>query len=215
MVMSLCALRGVDAQRSRYVGTYGGDGAYRFFRASAYNSKSRTAMDWACPICAFFESDAWFAPLLFVWASRDFMFAAVQFGVALADASDMVDRPATPYLILRYLREILQLADICMAAAEARRLRRHSFRHFLANVIRICKFPMSDAFQGGRWKEQHCMPLRYAEEVKMVTAVDLIVRVIRACEDAMAEHPIGDWPLFGGWENFLQRLMRDMNHNDN
>ena len=207
MVMSLCALRGVDAQRSRYVGAYGGDGAYRFFRASAYNSKSRTAMDWACPICAFGDSDAWFDPLLFVWSSRDFMFAAVQFGVSLAAASDMVDRPATPYLMLRYLREILQLADICMAVAEARRLRRHSFRHFLANVIRICKFPMGDAFQGGRWKEQACMPLRYAQEVQMVTAVDLIVRVIRSCEDAMTAHPIESWPLFGGWENFLQHRL--------
>ena len=205
MVMSLCALRGIDAQRSRYVGEYGGGGEYRFFRASAYNSKSRTAMDWACPICAFDGSDAWFEPLRFVWAGRDFMFAAVQFGVALANASAMVDRPATPYLMLRYLREILMLADICMALAEARRLRRHSFRHFLANVIRVCKFPMGDAFQGGRWKEQGCMPLRYAQEVQMVTAVDLIVRVIRTCEDAMKAYPIGTWPLFGGWENFLQQ----------
>ena len=209
MVMSLCALRGVDAQRSRYVQQCG-TGGHRFFIASAYNSKSRTAMDWACPICTFFKSDSWFAPLRFVWGSRDFMFAAVRFGVALADASELLDRQASPYLMLRYLREILMLADICMALEEARRLRRHSFRHFLANVIRIRKFPMCDAFQGGRWKEQGCMPLRYAQEVQMVTAVDLILRVISECEAAMKRQDIGDWPLFGGWENFLQQRLGEV-----
>ena len=47
------------------------------------------------------------------------------------------------------------------------------------------------------------MPLRYSSEVQMVTAVDLIVRVSLACEQAMQKFPVDAWPLFGGWENFL------------
>ena len=58
-VMSLCDLRGIDAQRSSFDGIYGGSGnAYQYFCGIAYNSKSRTSMPWACPIRTFGGSDA-------------------------------------------------------------------------------------------------------------------------------------------------------------
>ena len=47
------------------------------------------------------------------------------------------------------------------------------------------------------------MPLRYSQETQLVTAVDLIVRVLDECERAFTAVPIAQWPLFGGWENFL------------
>ena len=87
--------------------------------------------------------------------------------------------------------------------SEAKRIRRHSFRHWLANAMRILKFDMADMHQGGRWKEGSSMPLRYAQEVKFVVHVDIISRVARACEAALSRVREQDWPLFGGWENLL------------
>ena len=44
LVMSLCALRGIDTQRSVFDGEQGGSSRYRFFTACAFNSKRRTSM---------------------------------------------------------------------------------------------------------------------------------------------------------------------------
>ena len=134
----------------------------------AWDSKSKTAMPWACPLITFGKSDKWLFCLLLVWGDSDFMFPSSQRGAKLANLSEMGKSPASAYCILKYLREILQLPSIAMSADEAKRLRRHSFRHWIANLLRILRKPLSDAYQGGRWKEHNCMPLRYAEETKFL-----------------------------------------------
>ena len=121
-------------------------------------------MPWACPLITFGKSDKWLFCLLLVWGDSDFMFPSSQRGAKLANLSEMGKSPASAYCILKYLREILQLPSIAMSADEAKRLRRHSFRHWIASLLHILRKPLSDAYQGGRWKEHNCMPLRYAEE---------------------------------------------------
>jgi len=203
LVMCVCALRGIDAQRSSFDGEHGAGSSYKFFSACAYNSKRRTSMPWACPVFIFGASRAWYDALRFVWGSRDFMFPAIARGASLASASGVLNSPASAYLIVRYLREILRLPSLSMSVEDASKLRRHSFRHWIANMMRVLKFAWSDFFQGGRWKESHIMPLRYAQEVQFVASVDIIVRVLQACETAMSQQPVDSWPLFGGWERFL------------
>lgn len=203
LVMSVCALRGIDAQRSKFDSEHGGGSSYRFFSAFAFNSKNRTCMPWACPIVIFGVSELWYAALRAVWKSRDFMFPAVARGASLADVQEVLQCPASAYLILRYLREILQLPSLSISGEDAARLRRHSFRHWIANMMRVLKFSWSESFQGGRWKESSVMPLRYAQEVQFVASVDIIVRVIQACEAVLRDQPLDSWPLFGGWERFL------------
>ena len=44
------------------------------------------------------------------------------------------------------------------------------------------------------------MPLRYAQEVKFLTHIRIIRKVLTKCEEAMQRVPIEKWPLFGGWE---------------
>ena len=56
--------------------------------------------------------------------------------------------------------------------------------------MRIMKSDPPDQFQGGRWKEQHVMPLRYALETKFVVMIDIIVRVTQACVAAMQRVPL-------------------------
>ena len=203
LVMCLAALRGIDAQRSSFDSECGGGSSYSFFTAVAFNSKRRVCMPWACPIIVFGASSEWYTQLRKVWGSRDFMFPAVSRGTSLAAASCVLNTMASSFLIIRYLREILSLPSLAMSASDAERMRRHSFRHWIANLMRVLKFQWSDLFTGGRWKEQSVMPLRYSQEVQFVASVDLIVRVIQACEKAISEFPLESWPIYGGWERFL------------
>ena len=75
------------------------------------------------------------------------------------------------------------LPSVSLPPAEAKLMRRHSMRHWIANAVRILRFPLSDAFMGGRWKEMAVMPLRYSQETKFVAVVDVIKRVLGKCED--------------------------------
>ena len=201
MVMMLAALRGVDAQRSKfhYASSDGVEAAVKYFSAVAWDSKRKECMPWACPQFVF-GSDAWFEPLMFVWGDHDYLFASSVRGASLRDASELVDRPATPYMIVKYLRELLKLPSISMSEADANRMRRHSFRHWIANCTRVLGFSLSDSFQGGRWKEQGVMPLRYAQEVKFLVHIRIIRKVLSKCEEALRRVPVDNWPVFGGWE---------------
>ena len=203
LVMCLAALRGIDAQRSVFDAEFRSPSGYDFFTAVAWDSKGKSSMPWACPIKVFDASTDWYDALRFVWGDRDYLFASVGRGVSLSVSQQMATGRASAYLILRYLREIVVLPPLAMSPADAARLRRHSFRHFLANCIRLLKFPLPDAFQGGRWKDHHIMPLRYALEAKFIVMVDIIVRVIQACQEALARVPFSQWPAFGGWEHLL------------
>ena len=184
LVMCLAALRGIDAQRSSFDGEHATGSGYAFFSAVAWNSKGKVSMPWACPMRVFDDSTDWYEALRFVWREFDFLFPSVAPGTPLASAAGFTDRPATPYMVLRYLREIVCLYGF-MSAEEAARLRRHSFRHFVPNCVRLLKFDLPDSFQSGRWKDHHIMPLRYAGEVKFMAMVDIIVRVIAACAEAL------------------------------
>ena len=165
LVMCLCGLRSIDAQRSSFDVRVGDTGnGWGYFSAVAWDSKSKTAMPWACPLITFGKSDKWLFCLLLVWGDSDFMFPSSQRGAKLANLSEMGKSPASAYCILKYLREILQLPSIAMSADEAKRLRRHSFRHWIANLLRILRKPLSDAYQGGRWKDRfglspRCVPI--------------------------------------------------------
>ena len=204
LVMCLAALRGIDAQRSVFDAEFNSPSGYDFFTAVAWDSKGKSSMPWACPIKIFDASTDWYEALRFVWGDRDYLFASVVRGVSLSGSKQMATGRASAYLILRFLREIVMLPPLSMSAADAARLRRHSFRHFLANCIRLLKFPLPDAFQGGRWKDHHVMPLRYALEAKFIVMVDIIVRVVQACREALERVPFAQWPAFGGWEHLLQ-----------
>jgi hypothetical protein len=138
-----------------------------------------------------------------VWGSHDFMVPGIARGKKLAEVDRLTDSPASAAIMLRYLREILQLPSLSLPAEQACRLRRHSFRHWIANCIRVLKFPPSDAFQGGRWKESGIMPLRYAQEVQMLMATDIITRVVDECRKRIRESGIAEWPVFGGWERLM------------
>ena len=105
--------------------------------------------------------------LRFVWGDRDYLFASVVRRVSLSGSQQMSAGRASAYLILRFLREIVMLPPLSISVADAARLQRHSFRHFLADCIRVLEFSLPDAFQGGRWKDHHTMPLRYPLETKI------------------------------------------------
>ena len=204
LVMCVAALRGIDAMRSRFDVMHDSpSNGWSFFTAVAWNSKSKGQMPWACPLVLFGSSSSWFDCLREFWGDNDFMFPGLARGASLAGSGGMLDFPASAYMILKYLREILMLPSLSLSEDEARRLRRHSFRHWIANLIRILKFPPSDAFQGGRWKEHAVMPLRYAQETQFLAQVDIIVRVVQACEAAIKRVGELNWPVFGGWELFL------------
>ena len=139
-----------------------------------------------------------------MWGDNDFMFPAVPRGAKLGSNPVFADARASDYFVSKYLREILTLPSVSLSKGDAAMVRRHSMRHWIANAIRILKFPISDAFTGGRWQEMKVMPLRYSQETMFVTAVDLIRRVLAKCEEALAKVPIQRWPVFGGWELLME-----------
>jgi hypothetical protein len=71
-------------------------------------------------------------------------------------------------------------------------------------LIRILCKPMADAFQGGRWKEHNCMPLRFAEETKFLAQIWMIADVCADCEAALGRVGVDNWPGFGGWDLLMQ-----------
>ena len=203
LVMCLAALRGIDAQRSVFDSRVDSGRGYAFFTAVAWDSKGKTSMPWACPLQIFDSSQDWYDALRQVWGDRDYLFASVERGASLAASSQMSQGRASAYLVLRYLREIVVLPPLSMNAADAKRLRRHSFRHFLPNCVRLLKFSLPEAFQAGRWKDHNVMPLRYALEVKFTTMVEIIVKVVQRCAEALERVTFAQWPAFGGWEHLL------------
>ena len=205
LIKCLCGLRSIDAQRSSFDKMTADSGnGWRHFSAVAWDSKSKTSMPWACPLITFGSSSDWFEPLRSVWGENDFMFPSSPKGAKLAGMSSMVNSPASAYMVLKYLREILMLPSLSLSATDAARLRRHSFRHWIANLLRILRKPPSDIFQGGRWKEHGCMPLRYAEETKFLSQIRIIADVCKDCEAALEKVGVKNWPVFGGWELLME-----------
>ena len=198
----LAALRGVDSQRSSFDGRHSLSADYDFISSIAWDSKRKEPMPWAVPLSIFGGGPCWAEPALGLWGSRDYMFPTLPRGLALADAgiSSFLDVPATPYTVLKYLRELAVFPHIGMSAEEAARARRHSFRHYLANVLQMGKFSYEDKFRGGRWRDLSVMPLRYAQETKFLAAVELVCRAMDFVAAAVVRVPISKWPFYGGWE---------------
>ena len=125
-VKALVALRGIDSQRSSFKEEHG-----VFFVACAWDSKKKRAMVWACPK-TFLGYDV-FSILRMFWHG-DYMFPAVtgKRGCSLAASVGFADKMASAYVVLRHFREIA--ATIGMPDEAAKVVRRHSWRHFGANV---------------------------------------------------------------------------------
>ena len=70
VVMALAALRGIDAQRSRFDADHG-----HYFSSVAWDSKKKRPMPWACPKKAFgFDI---YTALMAGWQARDYLFVVV------------------------------------------------------------------------------------------------------------------------------------------
>ena len=131
-VKALVALRGIDSQRSSFKEVHG-----VFFVACAWDSKKKRAMVWACPK-TFLGYDL--CGVLRLFWSGDYMFPVVvgKRGCSLADSTGFGDKMASACVVLRHFREIAE--SIGMPREAAKVIRRHSWRHFGANVTRVAEF---------------------------------------------------------------------------
>jgi hypothetical protein len=192
-VKALVALRGIDAQRSSFkeMGSV-------FFVACAWNSKKKRAMVWACPKT--FLGYAVYDILGLFWRG-DYMFPAVtgKRGCSLANSAGFADKMASAYVVLRHFREIA--AAIGMPVEAARVIRRHSWRHFGANVTRVAEFTEAKKAQVGRWGSLEVMPVRYAQEVENVAMMGIILEIEQVLKEALQRVPLAKWPWLAGWEN--------------
>ena len=192
-VMALAALRGIDAQRSslKHVGRI-------FFSSVAWNSKKKRAMVWSCPN-TFLGYDV-IKHLQPFWGG-DFLFPKVEGkrGCSLSEATGISTRMASAAIILRHFRELASSAG--MPAEVAKLIRRHSWRHFAANVARVAEFSDADKHQVGRWGNLENMPTRYAQEVEEVAMMAIILRVESVVKEALTRVPSREWPWLAGWEN--------------
>ena len=188
VVMALAALRGIDAQRSRFTADH-----IHYFSAVAWNSKKKRPMPWACPKVAFgFDI---YEALRAGWQGRDYLFVVVAGtrGCNLDQATGFGDSMASAYVILRHYRFLMDFGKV--PAEVSQRVRRHSFRHFPANVARVCHFSDTKKSQTGRWADLSVMPIRYAQDVEFLTMVDIIMEVVEEVAKAFRERPVEEWPL--------------------
>ena len=192
-VKALAALRGIDSQRSSFKEEHG-----VFFVACAWDSKKKRAMVWACPK-TFLGYDV-FSILSLFWHG-DYMFPAVtgKRGCSLADSVGFAHTMASAYVVLRHFREIA--AAIGMPDEVAKVVRRHSWRHFGANVTRVAEFSDAKKSQVGRWGSLEVMPVRYAQEVENVAMMGIILEMEQVVKAALQRVPLQKWPWLAGWEH--------------
>ena len=192
-VKALVALRGIDSQRSSFKEEHG-----VFFVACAWDSKKKRAMVWACPK-TFLGYDV-FSILRMFWHG-DYMFPAVtgKRGCSLEASVGFADKMASAYVVLRHFREIA--ATIGMPDEAAKVVRRHSWRHFGANVTRVAEFSDAKKSQVGRWGSLEVMPVRYAQEVENVAMMGIILEIEQVLEAALQRVPLKKWPWLAGWEH--------------
>jgi hypothetical protein len=190
---ALVALRGIDAQRSSFKET-----CDVFFVGCAWDSKKKRAMVWACPK-TFLGYDV-YGVLSMFWKG-DYMFPAVtgKRGCSLEESTGFADKMASAYVVLRHFREIA--AAIGMPVEAAKVIRRHSWRHFAANVTRVAEFTEAKKSQVGRWGSLEVMPVRYAQEVENVAMMGIILEVEQVLKEALQRVPLKKWPWLAGWEH--------------
>ena len=168
VVMAFAALRGIDAQRSTFSAEHGS-----FFSAIAWNSKKKRPMPWACLSCVFGVNIL--HQLVAGWRGRDYIFPVLdgKHGCSLSDATGFGKSMASACVVLRHFQFLMALAGVPESVAKL--IRRHSFRHFPANVSRVAEFSDAKKRQVGRWADLEYMPSRYAQEVEFVAMVAIRV----------------------------------------
>jgi hypothetical protein len=131
----------------------------------------------------------------------DYMFPAVtgKRGCSLEASTGFADKMASAYVVLRHFREIA--AAIGMPVEAAKVIRRHSWRHFAANVTRVAEFTEAKKSQVGRWGSLEVMPVRYAQEVENVAMMGIILEVEQVLKEALQRVPLKKWPWLAGWEH--------------
>ena len=129
------------------------------------------------------------------------MFPAVtgKRGCSLAESVGFAGKMASAFVVLRHFREIA--AAIGMPDEVARVVRRHSWRHFGANVTRVAEFPDAKKSQVGRWGSIEVMPVRYAQEVENVAMMGIILEIEQVLKAALQRVPLKKWPWLAGWEH--------------
>ena len=120
-------------------------------------------------------------------------------GCSLAESTGFGDKMASAQVVLRHFREIA--SSIGMPGEAAMVIRRHSWRHFGANVTRVAEFSDSKKSQVGRWGSLEVMPVRYAQEVEEVAMMGIILEIERVLEEALRRVPLREWPWLTGWEH--------------
>ena len=100
---------------------------------------------------------------------------------------------------MRHFREIA--AAIGMPAEAAKVIRRHSWRHFGANITRVAEFSEAKKSQVGRWGSIEIMPVRYAQEVENVAMMGIILDIEKVLAAALRRVPLKKWPWLAGWEH--------------
>ena len=151
-----------------------------------------------------------FSPLREGWQERDYIFVGLQGprGCNVDDATGFAHTMASAVVILRHFRRVMHILGADQAVAEL--IRRHSFRHWIANITRVADFSPAKKSQAGRWADLGCMPTRYAQEVEFVTMVDIIMEAVECVDRAVERLPIHAWPWLGGWEQLSPRVeLRD------
>ena len=199
VVKALAALRGIDAQRSSLKRRNA-----LFFVACAWNSKKKRAMVWACPN-SFMGHDI-IGNLSPYW-KHDYLFPRVtgRRGCSLADSTGFGDSMAPAAKVLELFRGLGE--SVGMPPEAARVMRRHSWRHFAANVTRVAEFSRSDREQVGRWGSLEHMPTRYAQEVEEVTMMAIILRVEAKLREALERALLREWPWLAGWERLSPHVL--------
>ena len=192
-IKALAALRGIDSQRSSLKKVNG-----TFFVACAWNSKKKRAMVWACP-----RTFAGYkvVEIVELFWEGDYMFPCVtgKRGCSLMSSTGFDDRMASASVILRHFRGLAEIIGMPEEAAKV--IRRHSWRHFCANITRVAEFAPADKEQVGRWGSLESMPIRYAQEVEEVTMMAIILKVEAVVVKALDRVPLDQWPWIAGWEH--------------
>jgi len=198
-VKALAALRGIDAQRSSLRATRD-----NYFVARAYDSKKKRAMDWVCP--NHFAGYDIVGNLVGAWRGRDYLFMTMKGrkGCSLAEAAGFGDTVASAAVLLRLFRGLAE--SIGMPPELAKLMRRHSWRHFGANVARVAEFSAEDRSGVGRWGNIEDMPMRYAQEVEEVAMMAIVLKIERAVVRALERMPLAKWPWVAGWENLSPQV---------
>ena len=126
-------------------------------------------------------------------------------GCSLADSTGFGDKMASACVVLRHFREIAE--SIGMPREAAKVIRRHSWRHFGANVTRVAEFAEAKKSQVGRWGSLEVMPVRYAQEVENVAMMGIILEIEKVLEEALRRVPLEKWPWLAGWEHLSPHVL--------